>query len=78
MSYRVLAKRYREPLSVKVSPSSPQRMVIAVAGRSKSLAEMSQELQLDMWRGYALADDKHVSVGGRDMAYYLAVDKTGF
>ena len=77
VSYQVLAKRYGETLGVKVSPSSLQRMVMAVAGRCKSPVEISQELELDMWRGYVLADDKHVSVGGRDVTYYLAVDKTG-
>jgi transposase-like protein len=75
-SYRVLAKRYRESLGVRVSPSSLQRMVVAVGKRCKSPVELSKELDL-WWRGYFLVDDKHVGVRGKDVTWYLGVDKTG-
>jgi transposase-like protein len=75
-SYRVLAKRYRESLGVRVSPSSLQRMVVAVGKRCKSPAELSRELDL-RWRGYFLVDDKHVGIRGKDVTWYLGVDKTG-
>lgn len=76
MSYRVLAKRYHETLGVKVSPSSLQRMVMRVAERCKTPAEMSRELGL-AWRGYMIADDKRVAVRGKDVAWYVGVDTTG-
>jgi transposase-like protein len=75
-SYRVLAKRYRETLGVRVSPSSLQRMVGAVGKRCKSPVEVSRELDL-WWRGYFLVDDKHVGIRGKDVTWYLGVDKTG-
>jgi transposase-like protein len=75
-SYRVLAKRYREDLGVRVSPSSLQRMVVMVGKRCKSPVELSRELEL-WWRGYFLVDDKHVGVRGKDVRWYLGVDKTG-
>lgn len=76
-SFRVLAKRYREKLGVKVSSSSLDRMVQAVGRRCKTPQEMSKELGLDMWRGYLIADDKHIAVSGKAMSWYLGVDKSG-
>jgi len=76
VSYRVLAKRYREMVGVKVSPSSLQRMVMRVAERCKTPAEMSRELGLN-WRGYLIADDKRVPVRGKAVSWYAGVDKTG-
>jgi transposase-like protein len=76
-SFRVLAKRYREKLGVRVSPSSLQRMVYALGLRCKTPREMSAELGLDMWRGYLVADDKHIDVGGKTIPWYLGVDSSG-
>lgn len=75
-SYRSLAKRYHETVGVKVSASTLQRMVEAVGKRCKTPAELSQELDLE-WRGYLLADDKHIGVRGKDFSWYIAVDKSG-
>jgi hypothetical protein len=76
-SFRVLAKRYRETLGVRTSPSSLQRMVFRVGLRCKSPGQMSTELKLGMWRGYLVTDDKHVAVGGGSMPWYLALDSGG-
>jgi hypothetical protein len=51
-------------------------MVVAVGKRCKSPVELSRELDL-WWRGYLLVDDKHVGVRGKDVIWYLGVDKTG-
>jgi transposase-like protein len=51
-------------------------MVESVGRRCKTPAEISEELRLN-WRGYLIADDKHISVRGKDVTWYLAVDKTG-
>jgi len=51
-------------------------MVEAVGRRCKTPAELSQELGLQ-WRGYLIADDKHLGVGGKDVSWYVAVDKSG-
>lgn len=76
-SFRVLAKRYREKFGVGVSPTSLQRMVYEVGLRCKTPQEMSRELGLDMWRGYLVADDKHVAVNGKRVPWYLGVDRSG-
>jgi transposase-like protein len=77
VSYRVLAKRYRETLGVKVGATSLQRMVEEVGTECKTPAELSRELGLTEWRGYLVADDKHISVGGKTVPWYLGVDTTG-
>jgi len=62
---------------VTVSPSSLDRMVQAVGQRCRTPEEMSKELGLDMWRGYLIADDKHIAVRGTTVPWYLGVDKSG-
>jgi hypothetical protein len=32
---------------------------------------------LRRWRGYFLADDKHAGIRGKDVTWYLGVDRTG-
>lgn len=76
-SFRVLAKRCREKLGVRVSPSSLQRMVYAMGRRCKTPQELSAELGLDMWRGYLVTDDKHIDVRGSTMPWYLGLDSRG-
>jgi transposase-like protein len=51
-------------------------MVEAVGARCKTPLELSQELGLE-WRGYLIADDKHIGIGGKDFSWYVAVDKSG-
>ena len=77
VSYRVLAKRYRETLGVRVSATSLQRMVDEIGRACKTPAEMSRELGLTDWRGYLVADDKHISIDGKNVVWYLGVDTTG-
>lgn len=77
MSFRVLAKRYRETLGVRISPSSLQRMVFRLGLRCKTPGEISAELDLGMWRGYLITDDKHVAVSGGTMPWYLGLDSGG-
>jgi hypothetical protein len=75
-SYRVLAKRSREKYGVKLGATTVQRLVLEVARRCKSPAELSSELGLD-WRGFLIADDKHISIRGKNVAWYVAVDRGG-
>ena len=75
-SYRVLAKRCHETLGVKLGAMTVQRLVMQVACRCKTPAEMSRELGLE-WRGYLIADDKHISLRGKDAVWYVAVDRGG-
>jgi transposase-like protein len=63
-------------MGLTVSPSTLQRMVEAVGARCKTPLELSQELGLE-WRGYLVADDKHIGIGGKDFSWYVAVDKSG-
>lgn len=75
-SYRVLAKRCRESYGIRIGRSTIQRLVMEVAMKCKTPAEMSRELGLD-WRGQLIADDKHVSIRGKDVTWYVAVDRGG-
>jgi transposase-like protein len=75
-SYRVLAKRCREKYGVKINAMSVQRLVLEVAEECKTPAEMSKELGLD-WRGFMIADDKHISIRGKYVVWYVCVDRGG-
>lgn len=59
-----------------VSPTSLARMVYEVAGRCKSVWEMSRDLR-PRWSGFLAVDEKMVSVHGRQLWFYGAFDATG-
>ena len=75
-SYRVLAKRCREKFGVKLGAATVQRLVLEVAEHCKTPAEMSKELGLN-WRGCLIADDKHISIRGKNVVWYVCVDRGG-
>jgi transposase-like protein len=75
-SYRVLAKRCREKYGVKIGAATVQRLVLQVAEECKTPAEMSKELGLD-WRGFMITDDKHISIRGKNVVWYVCVDRGG-
>ncbi len=75
-SCRVLAKRCREKYGVKLGAMTVQRLVLQVAEQCKTPAELSKELDL-YWRGWLITDDKHISVHGKNVVWYVGVDRGG-
>lgn len=53
-----------------------QRLVLQVAEQCKTPSELSKELGLD-WRGWLITDDKHISVHGKKVVWYVSVDRGG-
>lgn len=76
-SYRVIAREIFEHTGRRISPTSLQQMVATVASRCKTASELSQELHPPGWSGILVVDEKRVSVRGRSLWFYEAVDTTG-
>ena len=75
-SYRVIARTiYRQTLR-KISPTSVQQMVAAVAQRCKTTFEMSRAFK-PHWTGFLVVDEKKVPVKRCELWFYEAIDTTG-
>lgn len=61
---------------MKIGATTVQRLVLEVAEQCKTPAEMSRQLGLD-WRGFLIVDDKHISVHGKNVVWYVSVDRGG-
>ena len=75
-SYRVIARDVYRVTGRKISPTSLQQMVGAVAARAKTAREMSEELA-PHWSGFLVVDEKRVPVRGSALWCYVAIDTTG-
>jgi len=75
-SYRVIARDVYRLTGRKMSPTSLQQMVGAVATRAKTAQEMSKELR-PRWSGFLVVDEKRVPVKGGALWCYVAIDTTG-
>lgn len=75
-SYRLIARELHRQTGRKISPTSLQQMVQAVAVGCKTAWEMSWELK-PRWDGYLVVDEKMVSWRGRQQWFYEAIDRTG-
>ena len=76
-SFRVVAREIFDRTGRRISPTSLQQMVASVASRCKSAGEMSRDLRPPGWSGFLVVDEKRVSVRGRPLWFYEAVDTTG-
>lgn len=74
--YRVIARDVYRLTGRKISPTSLQQMVGAVAARAKTAHEMSKELA-PHWSGFLVVDEKRVPVRRSALWCYVAVDTTG-
>lgn len=75
-SYRVLAREVYRRSARKISPTSLEQMVHAIAMRAKTALEMSAELK-PTWTGFLSVDEKKIPVKGQALWCYGAVDSTG-
>jgi transposase-like protein len=76
LSYRVIAKRVKERLGKKLSPTLACRMVNEIARMTKSSLEIKRDFE-PKWTGYITLDDKWVRVKGERMLSLVAVDGSG-
>jgi transposase-like protein len=75
-SYRVIARDVYRLTRRKISPTSLQQMVSAVASRAKTAWEMSEEFA-PHWSGFLVVDEKRVPVRRSVLWCYEAIDTTG-
>lgn len=75
-SYRVIARDVYRLTRRKISPTSLQHMVCAVASRAKTAREMSKEFT-PHWSGFLVVDEKRVPVKRNPLWCYEAIDTTG-
>jgi transposase-like protein len=75
-SYRVIARDVYRQRHRKISPTSVQQMVAAVASQVQPAWVMSKELK-PHWSGFLVVDEKRVPVRGGELWCYVAVDTTG-
>jgi transposase-like protein len=76
-SFRVIAREIFQRTGRRISPTSLQQMVAWVASRCKTAGEMSRDLHPPGWSGFLVVDEKRVSVRGKSLWFYEAVDTTG-
>lgn len=75
-SYRVIARDVYRLTRRKISPTSLEEMVTAVAVRAKTAWEMSEEFR-PQWSGFLVVDEKRVAVRRSALWCYEAVDTSG-
>jgi len=75
-SYRVIARDVYRRIARKISPTSLEQMVHAVACQVKTAFVMSKELR-PTWEGFLSLDEKKIPVKRQNLWCYGAIDSTG-